>query len=246
MSRVALRRRRRPASRVLLASVALLPLLPSAASAATANISPRTLSLPIGGLLLPVPVSGDVRYTMRGGRAEMDGRIAADLAAAQRQAPSILAALLDRKQPCGDRLAVRDGRFGIRDSALSVTASLDYGRSACVAGQAMTILPRSLYDVEMLLHPVVGPRSLRMRAEVLTLRRRGAGELPAQIAAPLRQMLGALVGERIGELFPGAVPADLTLRSLAFEEPQPGRLAVNLRAAGSVPQATFEQLINRR
>jgi hypothetical protein len=229
----------------LVAVAALVALIPSRAPAATANIPSRTLSLPIGGLLLPVPVSGDVRYSIRDGRVEVDGRLAADLSAVQQQATAILAALLNRKQPCGDRLAIRDGRVGARNAALSVVTTIDYGRSACVAGQAMMILPRALYDVEMLLHPVVGPRSLRMRAEVLTLRRHGA-ELPAQAAAPLRQMLGALVGERIGDLFPAMAPAELALQSLGFVEPQPGRLAASVRASGSVPQATLDRLIDRR
>lgn len=220
-------------------------LMPAVAWAAKATLSPRTVILPIGGLQLPVGVSGELLYTLRAGQADIDGRLAADLASAQKQATPLLAALFDRRQPCGERLAVRSGQLGARGTALAVQATVDYGRTACIAGQEMKILPRALYDVEMLLHPVVGSRSLRLQAEVLTLRRRD-GQLPATIDMALRDLLGSLIGQRIGELFPAAVPADLRLQSLSFDEEEPGRLAAKLRASGSIPQAMFDQLAPRR
>ena len=60
----------------------LLALAPfgASAAAATATLSQRTLSLPIGRLLLLVPVTGDLRYRLRDGRAEIDGRLTAHLA----------------------------------------------------------------------------------------------------------------------------------------------------------------------
>ena len=122
---------------------------------------------------------------------------------------------------------------------------MDYGRTACIAGQEMKILPRALYDVEMLLHPIVNARSLRMQAEVVTLHRRD-GQLPATIDLALRDLLGNLIGQRIGELFPAAVPEDLRLQSLSFDETEPGRLAARLRTSGSIPQAMLDQLVSRR
>lgn len=237
------RRPRLRALRVVLAATALL--MPAAAWAAKATLSPRTVFLPIGGLQLPVGVSGELVYTLRSGQADIDGKLAADLASAQKQATPLLAALFDRKQPCGERLSVRSGQLGARGSALAVQASVDYGRTACIAGQEMKILPRALYDVEMLLHPIVGSRSLRMQAEVLTLRRRD-GQLPATIDTALRDLLGSLIGQRIGELFPTGVPEDLRLQSLSFDEAEPGRLAARLRTSGSIPQAMLNQLVSRQ
>jgi len=234
---------RAAALRMILAAGALLT--PTATWAAKVTLSPRTIFLPIGGLQLPVGVSGEFLYTLRSEQADIDGRLAADLASAQKQATPLLAALFDRKQPCGERLTVRDGKLGARGSALAVQATVDYGRSACIGGQEVKILPRSRYDVDMLLHPVVGARSLRMQAEVLTLRRRD-GDLPATIDTALRDLLGSLIGQRIGELFPAAVPGDLTLQSLSFDEEEPGRLAAKLRASGSISRTTLDQLVGRR
>ena len=157
----------------------------------------------------------------------------------------MLAAVLDHRQPCGDRVTVRDGHLGARAAALWVVASIDYGRTACIAGQEMKILPRARYEVELLLHPVVGARSLRMRSEVLRLVRRD-GALPSAVDTPLRQMLARLVDERIGELFPSAIPAELSLQSLSFDEAQPGRLAAKLCASGNIAQTTLERLVDRR
>lgn len=231
--------------RAVVTAASLLALAPASAWAAKATLSPRTLFLPIAGLQLPVAVSGELLYTVRGGQADIDGRLAADLAAAQQQSTALLAALFDRRQPCGERLAVRDGKLGARAAALSVTATVDYGRTACIAGQEVKILPRALYDVEMLLHPVVSARSLRMQAEVLTLRRRD-GALPATIDTALRDLLGSLIGQRIGELFPNAVPDALMLQSLSFDEEVPGRLAAKLRASGSISRTALDQLVERR
>ncbi len=228
------------------ALLSLWPISARAAAATTTALAPRTLSLPIGRLQLPVPVTGDVRYRIRDGQAEMDGRIAADLAEFQQQAPAVLAVLLDHRQPCGDRLSVRDGHLGARTAALLVVATIDYGRTACIGGQELKILPRSQYEIELLLHPVVSARSLRMRSEVLRLVRRD-GPLPVAVDAPLRQMLARLVDERIGELFPsGTVPPDLALKSLSFTDAGTGRLVARIEAAGVVPQSALERLLDRR
>lgn len=226
-------------------AASLLVLTPAGAGAAKATLAPRTVLVPIAGLQLPVAVSGELLYTVRGGQADIDGRLAADLAAAQQQSTALLAALFDRRQPCGERLSVREGRLGARSAALSVMATVDYGRTACIAGQEMKILPRALYDIEMLLHPVVSARSLRMQAEILALRRRD-GQLPATIDTALRDLLGNLISQRIGELFPNAVPDELMLQSLSFDEEAPGRLAAKLRASGSIPRSALDQLVERR
>jgi hypothetical protein len=230
-----------------LAVATLLALAPFGASAAaTATLSQRTLSLPLGRLLLLVPVTGDLRYRLRDGRAEIDGRLTADLAEVRERAPAVLSALLDHRQPCGDRVTVRDGQLGAREAALSVVATIDYGGTACIAGQEIKILPRARYDVELLLHPVVSARSLRMRSEVLRLVRRD-GDLPPVVDAPLRLMLAQIVDERIGELFPaGAVPPELALKSLSLAETEPGGLVAHVEAAGTMPQVALDRLLERR
>ena len=89
-------KRRHGARSGLLAVATLLALAPfgASAAAATATLSQRTLSLPIGRLLLLVPVTGDLRYRLRDGRAEIDGRLTADLAEVRQRAPAVLSALL--------------------------------------------------------------------------------------------------------------------------------------------------------
>jgi len=218
---------------------------PSEAAPATAVLPGRTLSLPIAGLNLPVPVTGEVRYQVRDDRAIFDGRAAADLARLQERAPSVLSALFDQKQVCGEQLSVRKGQFGSREEALVVNATVDYGRNACIAGREVNILPRAVYDLEMVLHPLIGPRSLRFQAEVVALRNQN-GELPAVLLDPVRQFLGTLVSQRIGELFPaGFVPPDVTLKGLDFSQ-KSGRLMAQVEVEGSVPRSTFERLLEMR
>lgn len=233
-------------SGLFFASAVLLTVPSDDATASTATLPQRTLALPLGDLRLPVTVGGNVRYRLRGDRADIEGQVDADLQEVQRQATAVLAALLDHRQQCGDRVSVRDGRVGARQAALTVVATIDYGRSVCVAGQEMSVLPRALYEVEMLLHPVARPRSLRLRAEVTSLRKRG-GQLSAALDRPLRQMLGSLIDHRIGELFPtGAVPKEVTLRTFAFNESKPNQLIAQLNAVGSVPLTTLDRLIQGR
>ena len=231
-------------SLLLALAIALGP-APSQGAPATATLPGRTLSVPIAGLTLPVPVTGDVRYRVRDDQAIFEGRAAADLARLQDRAPAVLSALFDQKQVCGEQLSVRKGQFGARGAALLVNATVDYGRNACIAGREVNILPRALYDLEMLLHPLVGARSLKFQAEVVALRKQ-SGELPAVLLEPVRQFLGTLVSQRIGELFPaGSVPPDVTLKSLDFNQ-KSGRLMAQVEVEGSVPRSTFERLLEKQ
>ncbi len=230
---------------LLLALAVVLGPTPSEAAPATATLPGRTLSVPIAGLNLPVPVTGDVRYQVRDDRAIFDGRAAVDLARLQDRAPAVLSALFDQKQVCGEQLSVRKGQFGAREAALLVNATVDYGRKACIAGREVNVLPRALYDLEMLLHPLVGARSLKFLAEVVALRKQN-GELPAVLLEPVRQFLGTLVSQRIGELFPaGSVPQDVTLKSLDFNQ-KSGRLMAQVEVEGSVPRSVFERLLEKQ
>lgn len=229
---------------VLVLAVALGP-TPSKAAPATATLPGRTLSVPIAGLNVPVPVTGDVRYQVRDDRAIFDGRVAADLARFQDRAPALLSALFDQKQACGEQLSVRKGQFGARGEALLVNATVAYGRNTCIAGREVSILPRALYELEMLLRPVIGARSLRFQAEVVALRKQN-GELPAVLLEPVRQFLGTLVSQRIGELFPaGSIPPDVTLKSLDFNQ-KSGRLMAQVEVEGSVPRSVFERLLEKQ
>jgi len=225
------------------AAAAMLAIGLGEAQAATANLPRRTIPLPLHGTTLPVPVGGEVTYSA-GDPAAVDGNLVADLAGAQQQATAVLAALLNRDDRCGDRLTVKDGRLGARDRALRVTGVVDYGRVACVGGRSMTVVPQTAYDVDMLLHPVVAARSLRVRAEVLGLRPHGGGELPGSLDGAMRQTLGGLVSERVGELFPaGSAPADVVLRSLSFDEAASGALSARLEGSGSLPRPLLERLL---
>jgi hypothetical protein len=215
------------------------------AAAATITLSERMLPVPIRGLQLAVPVAGEVRYHVLGDRTNFQGRATADLAHLQDRAPAVLAALFDQKQVCGEQLSVRDGRIGAREAALLIVATVDYARNACLAGRQMKILPRAGYHVEMLLRPLVGARSLRFQAEVVELRKQH-GELPAALLEPLRHLLGTLVGERIGQLFPPSIPPEVSLKGLEFVEARPKRLAARLDIEGSVPRETFARLLEGR
>jgi hypothetical protein len=213
------------------------------AQAATATLPPRTVPVPLRDMLLPVPVSGDLAYTTRAGTAVVQARLVGDLSAAQRQSTDVLRALIDRNPGCGDRLAVRDGRLGARAPALRVTGTLDYERVACMAGRQMVLVPRSPVYVDVLLHPVVQPRSLRVRAEVLDVRSPEAA-IPQAVQGRLKETLARLIDQRVGELFPsGLAPGDVALKSLAFEEVKPHRLVARLAGSGSLPQAALERLL---
>ncbi len=98
-------------------------------------------------LLLLVPVTGDLRYRLRDGRAEIDGRLTADLAEVDSDSGRrrCCRPCSTDRQPCGDRVTVRDGQLGAHEAALSVVATIDYGRTVCIAGQEIKILPRARY-----------------------------------------------------------------------------------------------------
>jgi hypothetical protein len=109
----------------------------------------------------------------------------------------------------------------------------------------MKILPRAVYSVEMLLRPLVGARSLRFQAEVVKLRKQ-SGELPPALLEPMRQLLGTLVGERIGELFPASIPPEVSLKRLEFVEAKSKGLVARIDVGGNVPRDTFDRLLQRR
>lgn len=238
--------RRRAVRPVIAAALALAMVAGTGtARAATAELPSRTIPLPLKGTTLPVPVGGQVTYSS-GDPTAVDARLTADLASAQREATAVLAALLNRDDDCGDRLNVEDGRLGAQASALRVEGVVDYGRTACVGGRSLTVVPRNAYDVDMLLHPVVAARSIRVRAEVLDLRPHGGGQMPDSLGAALKQTVGELVSKRIGELFPsGAAPADLALRSLTFDESKSGVLTARLEGSGSMPRSLLERLLTQ-
>ena len=218
----------------------------TAVAAATARLAPQTVPVPVHGMVVPVPVTGDVNYATRDGTADVQGRLTGDLAAAQKQSTALLQALLDRDARCGDYIAVRDGKLGAQAPALRVTGTVDYGRKACLSGKEITVVPRSPVFVDMLLYPVVAPRSLRVRAEILELRPQDAS-MPASAIAPLKEALSRVVSQRIGELFPaGSVPADVALKSLSFAEAKGGGLIAQVEGSGKLPQATLDQFIQRR
>jgi hypothetical protein len=227
----------------LVVSVAVLA---GHAAAATATLPPRTIPVPIKDMLLPVPVGGELSYATQDGRAAVQGRLTGDLASAQQQSTALLRALIDRDSACGDRIAVKDARIGARAPALRVTGNVAYERIACVAGRQMVVVPRSPVFVDLLLHPLVQPRSLRVRTEVLEMRAAN-DRVPAPVVDALRQAFAHVVDDRIGELFPqGIAPSDLTLQSVVFEEAQPGRLVARVEGAGSLPQAVLDRLLRGR
>jgi hypothetical protein len=99
----------------------------------------------------------------------------------------------------------------------------------------MTVVPRSPVYVDMLLHPVVQARSLRVRTEVLDVCASGAA-MPSSAEPALKEILGRVISQRIGELFPaGGVPANVRLKSISFEEGKHSRLAARVEGAGSLP-----------
>lgn len=208
-------------------------------------IAPRTVRIPVGDLALRIPISGHLTYTARDGRALVDGQLEADLRAAQEQSTPLLRALLDRDTSCGDRIDVRRGRITGRAPALRVTGSVNYEHTVCVAGHRMTLFPRSPVDIDLLLYPIVEPRSLRLQAEVLDIRSRGAS-MPTAAAGALKKTLGKVIGDRIGEMLPsGALPTDVALKSLSFEEVERGPLVARVELSGSLPQAMLERLTRR-
>lgn len=218
----------------------------SDALAATAKLTKRTVMVPIRDLVLPVPVSGDLTYKALGQAAVVDGNLRADLVAAQEHSTALLRALIDRNTRCGDRIAVREGQIGARSPALRVTGTADYQRTVCLAGREMSVVPRSPIHLDMLLHPVVQSRSLRVRAEVLDVRADGPG-VPPSAQGLLKETLGKVISEQIGELFPaGAVPPDAALKSVSFDEVGRGALTARVELSGSLPRHMLDRLIGQR
>lgn len=216
------------------------------ALAATAKLVQRTVMVPVRDLMLPVPVSGDLTYKTLGQTAVVDGKLQADLAAAQEQSTALLRALIDRNTPCGDRIAVQEGQINARAPALRVTGTADYQRTVCIAGNEMSVVPRSPIHLDMLLHPVVQSRSLRVRAQVLDVRGTGPG-IPASAEGALKETLGKIISERIGELLPtGAMPADAALKSVSFHEVSRGALMARVEFSGSLPQQMLDRLTGQR
>jgi hypothetical protein len=214
------------------------------ALAASAKIARRTVTVPVRDLKLPVPVSGDLTYAMREGTAVVDGRLEAELAAAQKHSTELLRALINRHTPCGERISVRQGQIGARAPALRVTGTADYERTICVAGNPTTIVPRSPIRIDLLLHPIVQPRSLRVRAQVVDVS--ASGTTIPSLAGPLKATLGTVISDRIGELFPaGALPADTALKSISFDEVGRGALIARVEFSGSLPQAMLDRIIRR-
>jgi hypothetical protein len=218
----------------------------SDALAATAKLATRTVMVPISDLVLPVSLSGDLKYKAVGQTAVVDGKLTADLIAAQEQSTALLRALIDRNTRCGDRIAIKEGRIGARSPALRVTGTADYQRTVCLAGNEVSVVPRSPIHLDMLLHPVVQSRSLRVRAEVLEVRAEGPS-VPPSAQGLLKETLGHVISERIGELFPaGAVPSDAALKSVSFDEVGRGALMARVELSGSLPQHMLERLIGQR
>jgi hypothetical protein len=214
------------------------------ALAASAEIARRTVTVPVRDLVLPVPVSGELTYMTREGTAVVDGRLEAELTAAQKHSTELLRALINRHAPCGERISVREGRIGARSPALRVTGTAEYERTICVASNSTTIVPRSPIRIDLLLHPIVQPRSLRVRAQVVDVTASGR-TIPA-LAKPLKETLGTLISERIGELFPaGAVPADTALKSISFDEVGRGALIARVTFSGSLPQPMLDRILSR-
>lgn len=228
----------------VIAALTLAAGMPGASAATSRSVS-RTLAVPLKDLTLQVPVSGRIEYTTRSGKADVEGNLSGDLSAAQKQSTAVLRALLDRQEPCGDRIAVRDGRIGARAPALRVIGTVDYEKVACIKGRQVVLISKSPVFVDMLLYPVVQPRSLTVRAEVLDVRAPTA-EIPRGLQPAIRDTFAKVISNHIGELFPiGMVPADVSLHSLAFEESKPGALSARLEAAGSLPQATLERFLKK-
>jgi hypothetical protein len=76
------------------------------------------------------------------------------------------------------------------------------------------------------------------------VRSSGAG-IPSPAEPALREMLGRVISERIGELFPaGAVTADVRLKSISFEESKPAGGSPG--GGGSVPQSMLNRLNGQR
>ena len=218
--------------------------LPGAWAATSRSVS-RTLAVPLKGLTLQVPVSGRIEYTTRDGRAAVQSTLSGDLSAIQRQSNAVLRALLDRQEACGDRIAVRDGRIGARAPALRVIGTVDYEKAACLGGRQVILIAKAPVFIDMLLYPVVQPRSLTVRTQVLDVRVPAAG-IPRGLQPGVRDTFAKAISSHIGELFPaGMVPPGMSLQSLSFEEAKPGRLSARVEAAGSLPQASLERFLRK-
>jgi hypothetical protein len=85
---------------------------------------------------------------------------------------------------------------------------------------------------------------LRVRTQVVEVS--ASGTAITSLAGPLKETLGTVISDRIGELFPaGALPADTALKSISFDEVGRGSLIARVEFSGSLPQAMLDRILRR-
>jgi hypothetical protein len=188
-----------------------LVLAATAGAATEIAIRHRVVTTDVAGTAVPVPLAGRIATTGTG--ANLDTRIvlAADLGPAQQRILPILRARLDRNNPCGDRIEVRQAALTAVPPAARVTADLSYGRSICVTRNGKRYRTKLVSDSGSLVFDVTpGARNGVITVDVRIVAVKAGGVLGALLRDPklLQPMAERIANEavvRIEALVPPAV-----------------------------------------
>jgi hypothetical protein len=181
--------------------------------------------------------------------------LAVDLADLQAHARQMLAAQLDRSQPCGERLTILDAALQPTQPTAALTAKMHFERWTCAKLMGRTINKRLVGgdgNVRVELMPVVeaGTR-VRLEAEVRDIQADGSlGQLlrSGSLGAELKEKIRSSVQSALDKAtdFRATLPAVLQdlvrLRSVSFHGAGEGRLELTIDAEASISPGQLEKL----
>ncbi|MGA7335684.1 MAG: hypothetical protein WBW77_05060 [Candidatus Sulfotelmatobacter sp.] len=169
-----------------------------------------------------------------GGQNTFKLEMAADLSDLQDNMTAVLGAQLNKAEPCGERIGIRNATLSPQDPATLVTVQLHYERWACFGRDTVNEMAEGNGTIEVKLTPAVGedgtlrlvPEVGRINAEGLIGELLRSGSLGDEVRDAIVQSLLSAV--RQGGDFKVNLPATAqgyaTLRHAQFEGTGAGRL----------------------
>jgi hypothetical protein len=169
-----------------------------------------------------------------GGQNIFKLELAADLSDLQDNVTAVLGAQLNKAEPCGERIGIRNAALSPRDPATLVVVQLHYERWACFGRDTVNEMAEGNGTIEMKLTPAVGEDgTLRLVPEVVRIDAEGligdllrSGSLGDAVRDAVAQsVLSAM--RRGGDFkvnLPAAAQGYATLRRAQFEGTGAGRV----------------------
>jgi hypothetical protein len=171
---------------------------------------------------------------VEGGQNIFKLELAADLSDLQDNVTAVLGAQLNKAEPCGERIGIRNAALSPRDPATLVVVQLHYERWACFGRDTVNEMAEGNGTIEMKLTPAVGEDgTLRLVPEVVRIDAEGligdllrSGSLGDAVRDAVAQsVLSAM--RRGGDFkvnLPAAAQGYATLRRAQFEGTGAGRV----------------------